>query len=157
DRLPVDRPVSAVLGGARLEGREVGARIRLRVALAPDLLAREDLGRIALLLLLVAPRDDRGTAHAHPEHVEDRGRLRQRHLLLEDQLFHECETTAAVFLGPRETDVAGVEQGALPAAEELVLSGARDLGAARRLPLARHVRLEPGADGRPEGFLVWSQ
>src|SRR6266550_2996066 len=48
--LPVDHPVLAVLDRARLQGREVGARIRLRVALAPDLLAREDLGRIALLL-----------------------------------------------------------------------------------------------------------
>src|SRR5439155_12385577 len=136
---------------------EVVARIRLRVALTPDPLARAHPRPIALLLLFAAPGDDRGTAHPDDEHVEDRGRLRQRHLLLEDQLFHEREAAAAVFLGPGEADVTGVEQRTLPAAEELVLPGARDLGAARRLPLARHVRLEPGADGRPESFLARSQ
>jgi len=56
--------------------------------------------------------------------------------LLEDQLLHEREAAAAVLLGPRETDEAGVEERVLPAAEEFVLFGARS----SELPMDFHSR-----------------
>src|SRR5262245_11959769 len=147
----------AVLDGARLQRRQVGARVGLRVALAPDFFAREDLGGVALLLLLGAPGDDRGTGHADAEHVQDGRRLRDRHLLLEDQLLHEGEPAAAILLGPRESDESGLEQRALPDPEELVLLFARNLRAADRLPFTRNVLREPRADGRPESLLIGRQ
>ena len=57
--LAVDHVVLAVLHRARLQRRQVGAGVGLGVALAPDLLAGEHLGGIALLLLFGAVRDDR--------------------------------------------------------------------------------------------------
>ena len=57
--LAVDDVVVAVLHRPRLQRGQVGAGVGLRVALAPDLLAGEDLRRVALLLLLGAVRDDR--------------------------------------------------------------------------------------------------
>src|SRR5439155_3469089 len=50
----------------RPERREVRARVRLGVPLAPDLLARENLRRIALLLVLRAVGDERRAGHATP-------------------------------------------------------------------------------------------
>ena len=58
DLLAVDHVRVAVEHGARRERREVGARAGLAVALAPDLLGREDRFEVAPLLLLGAVRDD---------------------------------------------------------------------------------------------------
>ena len=71
---------------ARAHGREVGARAGLGEALAPDLLGREDLLEVLLLLRLGAVRDDRRPRHPEPDHAEVRRRLRARHLLEEDRL-----------------------------------------------------------------------
>src|SRR2546426_6197065 len=96
-------------------------------------------------------------SHAHADLVQDRRRLRERHLLLEDQLLHEREAATAVLLGPRETDEPGVKERALPRPEELVRFDARDFRAANVLPLARDVVPEPGAHRLAERLLFGSQ
>src|SRR6266571_4498161 len=118
--LAVDDEVLAVLHRARLQRREVAPRVRLGVALTPDLLAREDLRRVPPLLLVRAPGDDRRARHADAEDVQDGRRLRERHLLLEDHLLHEREPGAPGLLRPREPDEAVVVELALPLAQELV-------------------------------------
>ena len=65
---------------------EVGAGAGLGEALAPDLLGREDLREVALLLLVGAVRDDRRPGHAEADHADVRRRLGARHLLEEDRL-----------------------------------------------------------------------
>jgi len=131
DLLAVDHPVLAVLHRASLERGQVGAGVGLGVALAPDLLAGEDFGGVALLLLFGPVGDDRGAGHADAQDVQDGRGLGQRHLLLQDQLLHEGESLAAVFLGPGEPDESGVEELALPAAQRLVGFGTWHVGAGR--------------------------
>jgi hypothetical protein len=61
--LPVEQEVVTLVFGAELERREIAAGVRLRVALAPDLLAREDLRQEALLLPLRAELHDQRRHH----------------------------------------------------------------------------------------------
>ncbi len=67
---------------ARPHGGEIGAGARLREALAPDLLGREDVREVALLLLLGAVGDDRRPGHAQPDHAQVPGSLGPRPLLV---------------------------------------------------------------------------
>ena len=69
DLLPGHHPLAVRLHGARLQRREVRARLGLGEALAPDLVAREDRPQPALLLGVVAVGDDHRPAHDHAEHV----------------------------------------------------------------------------------------
>src|SRR6058998_2863948 len=146
--LPVDHPVLAVFHGTSLERREIGPGVRLRIPLAPDLFAGEDLGRIPLLLLLGPVGDDRRPGHADAEDVQDLRRLGQRHLLVEDQLLHEGEATPAVLLGPRQSDEPRVVERALPVAKKLIRLGSRNLRAGHDAtgPVTRNVLFEPRAD-----------
>src|SRR5207244_11440638 len=123
----------------------------------PDLLAREYVRRVAIVRGLVAVRDDRRPGDAHVEHIQEGRRLRERHLLMENELLHEREAAAAVLLWPREADEARVVELALPLSEELVGLQARDLGAPEMLPLVGDVFFEPGADGLAERLLLRSQ
>ena len=77
DLLAVDDVDVAAPLGARANGGEVGAGVRLREALAPDLLGREDRLEVARLLLLGAVRDDRRPGHAEADHADVRRRLRR--------------------------------------------------------------------------------
>ena len=88
DLLAVDDEVVALEreSRGRAHGGEVGARVRLGEALAPDLLGREDLLQVLLLLGVGAVRDDRRAGHAEPDHAEVGRRLGARHLLEEDRL-----------------------------------------------------------------------
>ena len=63
DLLAGDDVLVAVADRARLQRREVGARLRLGEALAPDLVGRQDRREEALLLLLGAVGDDGRAAH----------------------------------------------------------------------------------------------
>jgi hypothetical protein len=62
-----------LLLGARLDAGEVGARGGLREQLAPHLLGGQHRAEVALLLLLVAVRDQRRAEHADADDVEDPG------------------------------------------------------------------------------------
>ena len=159
DLLPVDHPVVAILDGPRLQGGQVGPGIGLRVTLAPDLLGGEDLRRIAPLLFLRAAGNDRRSGHPDPEDVQDRRRLREGHLLLEDHLLDERQALTSRLLRPGEADEPAIVEPALPVAEELVRLRTRDLGAApgSAHPVARDVLVEPGPDALAEGFLFRGQ
>ena len=131
---------------ARPERGQVGARIGLRVKLAPQLLGGEDLPQVALLLRLGAVDDDGGSDDAQPEAVGRRRRIGARHLVGHDGLLHRPRPAAAIRPGPAHPEVAGVVELAMPDAA----LGERPDG------LAREVVLEPGADLLAEGDVLGS-
>ena len=93
-----------------LDAGEVAARVGLRPALAPRLLAGRHLGQDAVLLLLRAELEDR---RREQEDAVLRDALRRAGgvvLLLEDQPLPQARLAAAVLAGPRHHRVAGVEQ-----------------------------------------------
>src|SRR5262249_51769006 len=116
DLLAVHDVVVAGADRARAQRGEVGARAGLREALAPDLVAAEDLGHVPRLLLRGALRDQRRPAVQESDEVHaDVRRPGARDLLVVDELLGEREIAAAVLARPVDPRVAGVEEPALPA------------------------------------------
>ena len=111
----VHHEVVAVALGRGPEGREVGAGIGLREALAPDGFAAQDRREPPGLLLIGAAGDERGprVAHAHEQrvHMGDPG---PRGLLVPDHLPGQGEPTPAVLTRPADPGVAGLVQRSLP-------------------------------------------
>ena len=122
---PVTRQPPFVLDRLGLQRREVGARLGLGEALAPDLLGGEDRLEEALLLLLGAVGDHDRAAHHEAEHVRRPGRLGARQLLAEDRLLDQRRAAAAVLLRPRDAGPAALVELALPLALELELRPGR--------------------------------
>ena len=150
--LPVDDVDVAAALGARARGGEVGARVRLREALAPDLVGREDRLEVARLLLLRPVRDDRRPGHVEADHADMGRSLHRGELLVEDRLEAVRRTRAAVLLRPGQPCVAGLVQLAAPLADEGILE---PLGAAAAAALVRReVRIDPGAQLRPKRPLL---
>ena len=146
--LPVDDVDVAAALGARARGGEIRARVRLREALAPDLVGREDRLEVARLLLLRAVRDDRRPGHVEADHADMGRSLHRGELLVEDRLEAVGRTRAAVLLRPGQPCVAGLVQLAAPLADEGILE---PLGAAAAAALVRReVRVDPGAQLRPK-------
>ena len=110
DLLPGDDPFVAVLDRLRLQRGEVGARLGLGEALAPDLLGGEDRLQVALLLLVGAVGDDDRAAHRQAEHVGRAGRFLARRLADEDRLLDQRRAAAAVLLRPGDPGPAGLVQ-----------------------------------------------
>ena len=137
--------VAAQLGGGA-QVREVRARARLRIALAPHLLRAQHRAQEALLLRLAAVVDDRGPAQADAQAV-GRGRRAQEHeLFLEQRVLDVAAALPAVLLRPGHADVAGVVQLLVPAADPVegrVLG--LELVALVVLPPGRQVGFDPGA------------
>ncbi len=119
DLLARDDPLVAVAHRARLERGEVGARLRLGEALAPDLVGAQDRLEVAPLLLLGPVRDDGRPAHGEPEHVRGARRLRPGELLVVDGLLDERRPAPAVLLRPRHAGPVVVVQAPLPRPPEL--------------------------------------
>src|SRR5712692_956237 len=143
DLLAVDEEVVALVLGARLEAREVGARVRLRVELAPDLLGGQHLPEVALLLPVGAVDDDRRADEPDAEAVDGRRGGEARHLVLDDGLLHRRAPPAAVLRGPQHPDV--------PRLVELPVPG---LALVERLQVVPgDVGPEPAADVGTEGAL----
>ena len=117
--LPVDDEVVAAVLGAGAEAREVRARARLRVALAPDVVAAQDARQVALLLRLGAPLDEGRARHADAGVAGEHGRARPEALLVVDDLLHQGGAAPAVLLGPRDPDPARRVHAALPVAPPL--------------------------------------
>ena len=141
DLLAGDDPFVAVLDRARLQRGEVGARLRLGEALAPDLLAGEDRLQVALLLRVGAVGDHHRAAHRQAEHVGRARRFQARRLADEDRLLDHRRAAAAVLLRPGDPGPAGGVHLQLPLAAE----GHHLLQARFRLG-ARMVLFDPGAD-----------
>ena len=79
DLLAVDDEVAVARARRSSAPREVGAGARLGEALAPDLLAGEDVREVALLLLVRAVGDDRRPGHAEADHSEGPGASARAH------------------------------------------------------------------------------
>ena len=152
DLLPGDDPFVAVLDGAGLQRGEVGARLGLREALAPDLVGVEDRLQVALLLLVGAVGDDHRAAHRQAEHVGRARRLQARGLADEDRLLDHRRAAAAVLLRPGDAGPTGLVQLVLPLAPEgdHLVEAALGLGPGV-------VLLEPGADLVAELLLGWRE
>src|SRR6266404_4387046 len=131
--LAVHHEVVPPLLRPRAEAREVGARARLGVALAPDVVAAQDARQVALLLRLGAPFDDGGPRHADAGVAGQHRGARPEALLVVDDLLHQGGPASAVRFRPRDADPARGEHPALPCAPAL------ERLAVRRHPLVGRV------------------
>src|SRR5215510_8360937 len=124
-------------------------------ALAPELFGVEDLPEVPRSLRGGAVLHEGGTEHGDAPAVHGLRRLRPRHLLVEDDLFHDGDAAAAVLRGPVEADVAGLVKGALPLAQpvHLVAIGAGG-GESTAAEVSGYVLGEPGARLGPKPLLL---
>src|SRR5439155_7118191 len=132
--------------GAGPHGGQVGAGVRLREALAPHLLAGQDLREKALLLLLRAVVDERRADERRPHADVDHARRPDARVLLgEEQLLERRRAAAAVLARPVQARPAALVQAALPPAREADLLG-RVLRPAEagRAPARRQIGDQPG-------------
>src|SRR5438128_167491 len=114
--LAVDQEMVALVDGAGAQAGEVGAGAGLGIALAPDLVTAENLWQVPFLLVLRAPMNKGRPQEAHPDGPgQDRGAGAEI-LLVEDDLLHEADAAAAIFLGPGQPDPAGGVHLLLPGA-----------------------------------------
>ena len=118
DLRAVDHEVAAVLARRRGEAREVAARARLRIALAPDHLAAQRRADPALLLLLAAVLEQRRHEHRGALCVRcPRDDARAVELLVHDHGREQVGlgAVAAVLLRDRARPVAVLDQQREPA------------------------------------------
>ena len=110
DLLAADQPAVAVRSRGRPQGREVGARLRLGEALAPDHFATRDGRQVLALLLLGAVSHDDGPDPVDP-HVLGAARLVVGpHLLANHGLLPDRGPAATEFLRPRQAQQTAVGQ-----------------------------------------------
>src|SRR5947209_14709876 len=96
---------------------EVRSWVRLREALAPDVLRRQDRGDIPLALFVVAKAQQGRPEHVEADDVDELRRTGGRELLIHDDLL-DCGSAAAAELArPSTPYVAGVVAASLPASE----------------------------------------
>src|SRR4051812_17430495 len=126
-----------LLARPRLDPGQVGARGGLREQLAPHLLGGQHRPEVAVLLVLVAVRDQRRAEHADADDVEDPRHAGAADLLVDHHLIERPEALPAVVRGPGDGGEAALGELALP------LAAGVDVVARRRLVL---VLVEPGAD-----------
>ena len=149
DLLAVDHPLVAVELGARREGGEVAARVRLAEPLAPGRLAVQDPRQEPVLLLLGAPLQDRRADEGVAEEVGAQRCLGAGELLVEDHALEGAEPLALVLGRPARADPAALVE---PLGPLLVEPGPL-LGRHRETlvePALREVLLEPRTDLRAE-------
>ena len=101
--------------GLGLEAREVGARARLGVALAPADLAADDRRQVLLPELLAALLQEERPDHRETEADERRTEVELRHLLREDLGLLLREPAAAVLPRPRRRRPAALGHDREPA------------------------------------------
>ena len=148
---PVTTQSPSSLTALRLERGEVGARLGLGEALAPDLLGREDRLEVALLLLLGAVGDHHRAAHREAEHVRRRAGALARTI-------SSLKIACSISVAPRPPYSLGHETpgpAAPRAASSATRGGSRSLLLVALRLLARVVLLEPRAQLVAEGFLLW--
>src|SRR4051794_17110430 len=111
--------VVVVLDRARSQRREVGARVGLREALAPDRVRREDRRDVAAPLLVGAEAQQRGAEHVEPHDVDELGRAGGRELRAAPDLRRGGPPAAAELGRPRAAHVAGLVAARLPRPQRL--------------------------------------
>src|SRR5690606_4010587 len=153
--LAVDAPLAAVEGRPRLHVREVGARVRLGVALAPDLLAARDRGQEATLLRVAAEGDHGRREQALADVAEPARSAGARVLLVPDHLLHQRGAAPARLARPAEADPAVGAEPALPGAplldEGVLVAG--PAASAQDRELARQRAGEPRLHLAAEGLV----
>ena len=152
DLLSVEDEAIAVEPGGGANAGEIGAGARLREALAPDLVRREERLQVAGLLRLGAAGDDRRPGHPEADHADVRRPFGPRLLLEVDRLEAGRQAAPAVLLRPRDADPAAVVQRPAPRAH-LGAVEAR-LAAAMAAKLVGQVGVEPGANLLAEARLL---
>ena len=133
DLLPVDDEIVTVAHGARGQRGEIGAGAGLAIALRPGHGAVKNRRQVLVLLLVRPVNDERRAKHVNAGSAHC-GRAGLRDFLVEDELLHGGQTTAAVFGGPMRSNP--------------VTLGERGMPVDRRLQCDRVVRLAvvlPGA------------
>ena len=132
DLLAVEHVVVAVALGARAQRREVGARARLGEALAPHLVAAQDLRQVRGLLRVAALFDERRARvqRADEVHADVRARGRGPSPRRRSAARSATRRARRTPSGQCRPGVAGVEQAALPVGVPLA---ALVPGVARRL------------------------
>src|SRR5262249_58219638 len=97
-------------------------------------------------VLVGAVRDERRPDQVHADAVDDLGRARRRHLLLEDVVLDDGRAATTVLAWPVDAHPASCSEPALPVAQEGdLLAQRRELGRLAALPVGWNVRGEPGA------------
>ena len=129
---------SAVEPGLGLHVGEVGAGVRLGVALRPELLDGHDPRQEPRLLLLGPERDQRRAEQLLAEVVDPGRRVGARVLLVEDHLLPQAEPAAAVLLRPAHAGPAVLGQQPVPG--EPLLDAPRGRARRRRGRAARPTR-----------------
>src|SRR5208282_6560246 len=104
DFLAVDDKVVAVLDRASLKRGKIGAGAGLRIALAPDFVAGENLRQVALFLLLGPPMHQGGAEQTEPHPKERYRRTGALQLLRVDDVLQDTGSAAAVLLRPVNSD-----------------------------------------------------
>src|SRR5690606_18793151 len=94
---------------------KIGTGVRLRVTLAPDILAIEDSRQIACLLCFASTRDQRW-AELCLAQIDDAGNARALQFLVIDDLFGERQAHPTVLLRPGRSAPAMPVQRSKPAA-----------------------------------------
>src|SRR6266700_1630988 len=94
---------------------QIGTGVGFGKTLAPDLFRAEDLGEISFLLRFCAKCNDGWTDDSQTQHVGQRRRAGQSHLLPEDDLLHQACAAAAIFLRPGNAGPSALVELALPA------------------------------------------
>ena len=155
DLLAVDHPFVAVELGPAPEVGQIGAGVRLGVALAPDVGAVEDAGDVVLLLLLGAPVEDGVADHRDAEPVVG---AHGRHaplgeLLVEDRVLELGQPGSAVLRRPVGREELVLAQDLPPLllpAEPLLLVG----DGADTSPVVGQVLVEEVVHPLPEGLAL---
>ena len=136
DLAAVDDVLLSIADRRRVQVRQVGASVRLAVALTPHLLHAGDLAEVAVLLLLGPQRQEYRAQHVQPVGVADADPA-VGHLLADQHLVHRRQAPAAVLLGPVWHQPPVVEQLLVVLAAPLVLLVATPLWRRVALPLTR--------------------
>ena len=146
DLLAVQHEVIAVEDGAGAQRREVAAGAGLAEALAPELFGREHRRNVAPPLLLGAVVDQSRRQQPDAEEVGDLRSVGPRQLFLEDRLLHLGGAAAAPLRRPVHSQVARLEELALPLAAHLHQAVLGRLRIAQLFaPRSLQVLLQPGA------------
>ena len=148
-----DEPVT-LPGCPRLDVRQVGPGVGLGEPLTPQVVGGQDPREEPALLGRRAVLHEGGPQHREPAAVDELGRARPRHLLVEDDLLDDRRAPAPELRRPVQPDVAGLAHPLLPRAKLLDLVR----GAARRregapAEVTGQIGLEPLPELGPEGLL----
>src|SRR5580704_13753586 len=96
--LPIDDKMVAPVYRASAQAREIAAGIRLRIALAPQLVGAEDARQVPLFLLLRSPMNERRAQQVQRARRRQNRRTGAEIFLVEDHLLHKARAAAAIVL-----------------------------------------------------------